>query len=104
MVLLYIKDKPGYMSHDCGTAVYDLDVACCAQAFKLVVTDRSQLDGLSNTTLLVAALNAQEAGHANATRDHGPWILQLGDSTYAAVISFAHDRGLREKMYKAYTR
>lgn len=72
------------------------------QAFKLLVEDKQQVDGLENSTLSVAAQKAKDAGQKNATMEKGPWLLTVDFSTYSAVMSFAKDRELRKKIYKAY--
>lgn len=73
------------------------------QAFKLLITDKAVLDGLSDSTLAVAAENAAEDGHAGATTEAGPWLLKLDDSTFASIIQFAHNRELRERFFKAHS-
>lgn len=62
------------------------------QAFKLLVAAQSTLAGLGSTTLDLAAKNARDAGHLNATGELGPWLLKLDSNTYAAVMSSAHNR------------
>lgn len=62
------------------------------QAFKLLVAAKATLAGLGSTTLDLAANNARDAGHLNATGESGPWLLKLDSNTYAAVMSSAHSR------------
>eukprot|EP00882_Tetradesmus_deserticola_P029877 GHRQ01033506.1.p1 GENE.GHRQ01033506.1~~GHRQ01033506.1.p1 ORF type:complete len:238 (-),score=36.78 GHRQ01033506.1:102-761(-) len=82
--------------------------ACCAacspycQAFRMLVTDKQKLDGLESSTLAVAAQKAKAAGHKNATTEHGPWLLTLDFSTYAAIMAFAKDRALRKTAFTTY--
>jgi hypothetical protein len=73
-----------------------------SQAFKYLVRDKKELEGLEATTLAVAAQKAADAGHKGATAEAGPWLLTLDYTTYSAVVSFANNRALREKVYKAY--
>jgi oligopeptidase A len=77
---------------------------CLAQAFKHLVRDKKELEGLEPTTLAVAAQKAAAEGHKGATAEAGPWLLTLDYTTYSAVVSFAKNRDLREKMYRAYRR
>lgn len=72
------------------------------QAFKYLVRDKKELEGLEATTLAVAAQKAADEGHKGATAEAGPWLLTLDYTTYSAVVSFANNRDLREKVYKAY--
>jgi oligopeptidase A len=78
--------------------------AFCLQAFKLLITDKKQLDGMQQSALEVAAKRAIGAGHKNATTESGPWLLTLDYPTYLAVVTFAHDRELRKKLYTSYRR
>jgi oligopeptidase A len=71
------------------------------QAFKLLITDKSEVAGLSANTLALAAQNAAADGYTAATADSGPWLLKLDSNTYSAVMSSAHNRELRQKMYVA---
>lgn len=64
--------------------------------------DKKELEGLEATTLAVAAQKAAEEGHKGATAEAGPWLLTLDYTTYSAVVSFANNRDMREKVYKAY--
>lgn len=73
-------------------------------AFKLLITDKKQLDGMQQSALEVAAKRAVGAGHKNATTESGPWLLTLDYPTYLAVVTFAHDRELRKKLYTSYRR
>jgi oligopeptidase A len=77
---------------------------CLVQAFKHLVRDKKELEGLEPITLAVAAQKAAAEGHKGATAEAGPWLLTLDYSTYSAVVSFANNRDLREKMYRAYRR
>lgn len=86
-------------------------VLCCVvsctvhqQAFKYLVKDKKELEGLEPTTLAVAAQKAAAEGHKGATAESGPWLLTLDYTTYSSVVSFAKNRDLREKFYRAYRR
>jgi len=74
------------------------------QQFKLLIKDKTQLEGLEPTTLAVAAKKAAQEGHKAATAEAGPWVLTLDYNTYNSIVSFAKDRELRKKMYIAYRR
>uniref|UniRef100_A0A383WQC2 oligopeptidase A n=1 Tax=Tetradesmus obliquus TaxID=3088 RepID=A0A383WQC2_TETOB len=70
-------------------------------AFKLLIEDQADLAGLAATTLALAAQNALADGHTTATAAAGPWLLKLDGNTYSAVMSSAHNRELRHRMYIA---
>eukprot|EP00879_Flechtneria_rotunda_P006967 GHRR01007314.1.p1 GENE.GHRR01007314.1~~GHRR01007314.1.p1 ORF type:complete len:740 (+),score=194.22 GHRR01007314.1:275-2494(+) len=84
------------------TTNFSSNVLDSTMAFKLLVTNKSELDGLEETTLAVAAEKAKDAGHPSATAESGPWLLTLDYNTYVAVLSFAKNRDLRKNFYIAY--
>lgn len=71
------------------------------QAFKLLIEDQADVAGLAATTLALAAQNALADGNTTATVEDGPWLLKLDGNTYSAVMSSAHNRELRHRMYVA---
>lgn len=72
------------------------------KAFKKLVVDKSELEGLPPTALGLAAQQAKVAGHEGATPQEGPWLLTLDFPLYSPVITHARNRALREEVYRAY--
>lgn len=66
-------------------------------ATEIVVSDRSELDGLDASTIENAAAEAKARGK------DGKWVLTVHAPSRLAVLTYANSRPLREKMYKAYT-
>lgn len=72
------------------------------KAFKLVVSDPSDVEGLPKTLLELAADTARSEGHEKATSDDGPWIITLDYPSFFPFLQHCKNRELREKVYKAY--
>lgn len=66
-------------------------------ATEIVVSDKAELDGLDAATIENAATEAKSRGK------EGQWVLTVHAPSRLAVLTYANNRGLREKMYKAYT-
>lgn len=67
-----------------------------------MIHNKTQLDGIEQTTLDVAADKAVAAGFKNATAEDGPWVITPDYATYASIMGFAKDRELRMQMYTGY--
>lgn len=65
------------------------------QAWTKHITDATQLDGLPESALA----QAQQAAQA---RELDGWLITLEFPSYYAVMTYAHDRALREEVYTAY--
>ena len=65
------------------------------QAWTKHITDAQQLDGLPESAL------AQAKQAAEAKQLEG-WLITLEFPSYYAVMTYAHDRALREEVYTAY--
>jgi len=65
------------------------------QAWSRHITDASLLDGLPESAL------AQASQAAEAKELEG-WLINLEFPSYYAVMTYAHDRALREEVYTAY--
>lgn len=61
----------------------------------LHIEDGSRLEGLPDDVRAAASARAQETGLAG-------WVLNLKMPCYLPVMQYAHDRDLRETMYRAY--
>ena len=66
-------------------------------ATEIIVSDKAELDGLDASTIENAAAEAKARGK------EGQWVLTVHAPSRLAVLTYANNRGLREKMYKAYT-
>ena len=60
-----------------------------------LLTDESQLSGLPETAIELAAQNARR-------QDRTGWLFTLEYPSYAPVMNYADDRTLRQEMYTAY--
>jgi peptidyl-dipeptidase Dcp len=65
-------------------------------SFSLEVSDRKELSGLPEHVIEAAALTAKEIGKENI------WIFTLQFPSYIPFMTYADNRTLREKMYRAY--
>ena len=64
------------------------------KAYRLVITDEKQLDGLPQTAIDAAAEEAKADG--------GGWTFTLDAPSYSPFMTYATDRELRRQMYMAY--
>ena len=62
----------------------------------LLISDVEELAGLSENALAAAAQSASQ-------RDLSGWLLTLEFPSFHAIVTYADDRALREKVYRAYT-
>ena len=65
------------------------------KAFRLVITDEKQLDGLPQTAIDAAAEEAK-------TVEGASWVFTLDAPSYSPFMTYATDRELRRQMYMAY--
>ncbi|MFT0138516.1 oligopeptidase A [Alcanivoracaceae bacterium MT1] len=99
-VALGEEDKRRYMENAKRlselTTQYENQLLDATQNWKKHVTDEQELEGLPETAL---------AGTADRARAEGldGWLLTLDFPVYLAVMSHAHNRALREEMYRAFT-
>jgi oligopeptidase A len=78
------------------------NVLDATKAFELVLTDASDVDGLPQSALALAASRAAEGGEVEATAEAGPWKLGLDMPSYLPAMKFIKNRGVREKLYRAF--
>ncbi|WP_320674397.1 M3 family metallopeptidase [Prochlorococcus sp. MIT 1341] len=77
------------------------------QQWSLVLTKKSDVDGLPKRILEALAKEAKDAGDLyeqkqSPTYETGPWRLKLDIPSYIPFITHAKKRSLREIVYKAY--
>lgn len=76
-------------------AKFEENLLDATQGWYQQVTDRAQLAGIPETAVT-------RARHEADTRQLEGWVFTLDYPSYSAVVTHAHDRGLREAMYRAY--
>ena len=77
------------------TSRFSENVLDCTNAWEKLITDESQLAGLPQSALDLAAQTARQRGHEG-------WLLTLDFPSYHPVMSYADDRELRRELYEAY--
>ncbi len=94
-----ISEKLGKLSTNFSNNVLD-----ATNSWYLILNDKSQIDGVPERVLELMSTSAHEylkkEGEADAK--NGPWKLSLDIPTYTAFMTYANDRNLREKLYKAF--
>ena len=94
-----ISEKLGKLSTNFSNNVLD-----ATNSWYLILNDKSQIDGVPERVLELMSISAHEylkkEGEADAKK--GPWKLSLDIPTYTAFMTYANDRNLREKLYKAF--
>ena len=68
-----------------------------ANAFEMVITDESDLDGLPDTAITAAKETAEARGHDNA------WCFTLEFPSYIPFMTYADNRDLREKLWRGFS-
>ncbi len=94
-----ISEKLGKLSTNFSNNVLD-----ATNSWSLILNDKSQIDGVPERVLELMSISAHKylnkEGEADAK--NGPWRLSLDIPTYTAFMTYANDRNLREKLYKAF--
>ena len=68
----------------------------------LRLSDPAEVEGLPASLLDQLAQAARSAGDAEASAEHGPWLLGLDMPRYAPFLQYSRRRDLREQVYKAH--
>ena len=76
---------------------YNKNLLNSNNTFEIVVENEADLAGLPKNTVDNAAAEAKERGKA------GKWVVTLHAPSRLAVLQYADNRDLREKMWKGYT-
>ncbi len=78
------------------TTQFSQNLLDATQAFELVVEDEAQLSGLPESAIEAAREDAKARGLEKGYR------FTLQQPSYVAIMTYADDAGLREKLYRAY--
>jgi hypothetical protein len=62
------------------------------KAFKKLLTDKADVDGLPATALELASQTAKSEGHEKSTPEEGPWMFTLDIPSYQPVMTHAKNR------------
>ncbi len=94
-----ISEKLGKLSTNFSNNVLD-----STNSWSLILNDKSQIDGIPERVLDLMAMSAQKHLKKEGEGDakNGPWKLSLDIPTYTAFMTYANDRNLRKKLYKAF--
>lgn len=84
------------------TQQYGENVLDSTNAWELVVTDESRLDGLPDSAKAAAAANARAKGVA--TDDRPAWRFTLQFPSMFPVMQHVHDDGIRKQVWEASTK
>lgn len=91
------------------------NVLACTNAFRLVLTDSSEVAGLPASVLASAAaeashagISAREAARMKGIREQdvapgGPWLFTLHNASYVPFMTCSARRDLRHDMFTAYS-
>lgn len=71
---------------------YSNNLLDATKAYKKLVTDKDDVEGLPASALGLAAQQARGEGHENATAEDGPWLFTLDFPSYFPVLSHAKNR------------
>ena len=81
------------------SAKFTNQVLAANKAGALLINDKTELAGLSDVELQLAAANAKAAGH------DGKWLLSLQNTTQQPALQLLSNRATRQKLFEAsYTR
>ncbi len=72
------------------------------KAFKLKLTQETEVEGLPASLLSLAAQTARTEKEDNATPELGPWVITLDYPSYLPFLKYSKRADLRQKVYKAF--
>lgn len=79
-----------------STLAFGQNLLSETNSFELIVTDDVELSGLPESLKTAAKQSAENSGKENA------WRFTLHNASVMPFLQYAHNRSLREKMYKGY--
>lgn len=74
---------------------YEQNLMDSTMAWTCAIDDEAELTGLPSTELAMLAANAQ-------TKEQSGYLITLEIPSYLAILTYADNRALREKVYRAY--
>ncbi len=77
------------------------NVVDATKAFKMRLREQSDVAGLPESALSLAAQTARGEGDEAATAEDGPWVITLDFPSAGPFLKYAENRELREKLYRA---
>ncbi|HZL56850.1 MAG TPA: M3 family metallopeptidase, partial [Bryobacteraceae bacterium] len=78
------------------TTKFSENVLDSSNAFEMILTDEALLDGLPPSALAAAKQSAESKGAEG-------WRFTLQSPSYVPAMTYLSDRGIREKLYRAYS-
>ena len=78
------------------------NVLDATKAFQLKLTQPEEIAGLPPSLLSLAAQTAKSEGEAEATPEHGPWLITLDYPSYVPFLKYSSNQELRSKVYHAF--
>jgi len=78
------------------TTKFSENVLDSANSFEMVLTEEAALDGLPPSAIAAARQSAESKGLAG-------WRFTLQAPSYTPVLTYMHDRAIREKLYRVFT-
>jgi peptidyl-dipeptidase Dcp len=87
-----IDEKLASLSNDFSKNVLDE-----TNQFELIIEDESELSGLPDSAKIAAQEEAKEKGY------EGKWLITLHAPSVIPVLTYADNRDLREKLWRAFT-
>ena len=70
--------------------------------FKLMITDKIDVEGLPSSALALCSQSAKNAGEAASTPENGPWLITLDMPSYLPAMQNLKSSSIREKLYRAF--
>ena len=89
------------------STIFSNNVLDATKSWSILLRNRSEVEGLPERALETLALAAKDAGDKDETGDSptassGPWRVGLDLPSYIPFQTYAKDRRVREKIYRAY--
>ncbi len=92
------KEKIRKIDHELSvlSPQFSENVLKATNAFEIIISDAKEVEGLPEGALEAAQMAAE------AKNQKGKWLFNLHAPSFIPVLTFAKNRALREKMWKAY--
>ena len=81
---------------------FNNNVLDSTKAFKLRLSESSDVEGLPESAKALAAKQAKMDGDEGATPESGPWLVTLDMPSYLPAMQHLKSRAFREKLYRAF--